>query len=110
MWSHQSSQDPCWGEGWWRLGRSPLRDALDQGAVQTRISAALPTAPHRASPPVKRASGPDSSSLEEHEPLSVLCSGVAATGCRVRTPGCGPKVVVDLWSPRALAALPARRL
>ena len=52
----------------------------------------------------------DSTSLEEREPLSVLGSRVAATGFRVRTPGRGPKAVVELWSLRALAALPARRL
>ena len=45
------------------------------------------------------ASAPDSSSLEEWEPRSVLSSGVAATGRRVRTPGQGPKAVVERWAP-----------
>ncbi|CAI9168123.1 unnamed protein product [Rangifer tarandus platyrhynchus] len=58
--------------------------------------------------PVRRPA-PDSSSLEEREPRSVFGSGVAATGYRVRTPGRCPKVVVEQWAPRALAALPAWR-
>ena len=56
------------------------------------------------------ASGPDSSSPEEREPRSVLSSGVSATSLRVRTLGRDPKAVVERWAPRALAALPARRL
>ena len=39
----------------------------------------------------------------------VLGSGVAATGRRLRTPGRGPKTVVEWWAPRALTPLPARR-
>ena len=39
----------------------------------------------------------------------VLGSGVAANGCRLRTPGQGPKAVVERWVPRALTPLPARR-
>ena len=54
---------------------------------------------------------PDSSIFEELKPLSVLGSRVAATGCRVRTPGRGPKAFVELWSsPRVLAALLAQCL
>ena len=37
-----------------------------------------------------------------------LSSGVAATGRRVRTPGRGPKAVVEPWAPRALTPLPVR--
>ena len=32
--------------------------------------------------------------------LSVLGSGVAATGRRLKTPGRGPKAVVERWAPR----------
>ena len=56
------------------------------------------------------ASGPDSSCLEEREPLSVHGSWVTATGHSVRTPGWGPKVVVEWWAPSALTPLPARSL
>ena len=54
-------------------------------------------------------SGLDSSSLEEHEPFLVLGSGVADTSRRLRTPGRGPKAVVERWAPRALTPLSARR-
>ena len=106
-----SSQDRSRGKGSWRLVRSPLRNAPDLGAAQTQVSAALPRAPHRIPPPAQRpaASGPDSSSLEEHEPLLVLGSGVAPTGHRLRTPDWGPKAVMERWAPRALTPLPARR-
>ena len=39
----------------------------------------------------------------------VLGSGVADTGCRLRTPGRGPKAVVEWWAPRTLTPLSARR-
>ena len=54
-------------------------------------------------------SGPDSSSLEEHEPFLVLGSGVADTGRRLRTPGQGPKAVVERWAPHDLTPLSAWR-
>ena len=84
--------------------------APDQGAAQTRVSAALSPAPHRAPPPAQRPAAPDSSNPEESEPHSVLRSGVSATSCRVRTLGWGPKAVVEWWVPRELAGLTARRL
>ena len=87
-----------------------MPDALDQGAAQTRVSAALSPAPHRVPPPAQWPAAPDSSSSEEREPHSVLSSGVSATSHRVRTLGRGPKAVVECWGPRALAALPAWRL
>ena len=37
----------------------------------------------------------------------VLGSGVAATGRRLRTPGLGPKAVVERWVSCALTTLPA---
>ena len=109
-WRHQSSQDPCCGKGRWSLGQSPMPDAPDQGAAQTRVSAALSSAPHRVPPPAQWLVAPDSSSPEECEPRSVLSSGVSATSRRVRTLGRGPKAVVECWGPFALAALPAPRL
>ena len=39
----------------------------------------------------------------------VLGSGVAATGCRLRMPGWGPKAVVERWASLALTPLPALR-
>ena len=56
------------------------------------------------------ASGPKSSSPEEREPHSVLSSGVSATSRTVRTLGRGPKAVMEQWTPRVLAAFPARGL
>ena len=109
-WRHQSSQDPCLGKGRWILGQSPMPDAPDQGAAQTRVSAALSPAPHRVTPPAQWPAAPDSSSPEECEPHSVLSSGVSATSRRVRTLGRGPKAVVECWGHRALAAHPARCL
>ena len=53
---------------------------------------------------------PDSSSPKERKPRSFLSSGVFGTSRRLRTLGRDPKVVVERWAPRALAALPARRL
>ena len=53
---------------------------------------------------------PDSSNPEECEPHSVLTSGVSVISRTMRTLGRGPKAVVEWWVPRALAALPARRL
>ena len=38
-----------------------------------------------------------------------LSSEVAPTGHRLRTPGQGPKAVVERWAPRALTPLPAQR-
>lgn len=87
-----------------------MPDAPDQGAAQTRVSAALSPAPHRTPPPAQRPVAPDSSNPEECEPHSVLSSGVSATSRRVRTLGRGPKAVMERWVTRALAALPARRL
>ena len=109
-WRHQSFQDPCWGKGRWSLGQSPMPDAPDQGATQTRVSAALSPEPHHASPPAQWPAASDSSSPEECEPCWVLSSGVFATSHRVRTLGRGPKAVVERWAPRALAALPTRRV
>ena len=65
--------------------------------------------PLTACPRLPSGQRPDSSSLEEHEPLSVLGSGVAVTGRRLRTLGRGPKAVVERWAPPALTPLPARR-
>ena len=110
VWRHQSSQDPCLGKGRWSLGQSPMPDAPDQGAAQTRVSAALSQAPHRAPPPAQWPAAPNSSNPEEHEPHSVFSSGMSATSCRVRTLGRGSKEVVECWGPRVLAALPAQRL
>ena len=59
-------------------------------------------------PPPAQRQRPDSSSLEEHEPLLVLGSGVTTTGRRLRTPGSDPKAVVERWMPRVLTPLPAR--
>ena len=87
-----------------------MPDAPDQGAAQTRVSAALSPAPHCTPPPAQRPVAPDSSNPEECEPHSVLSSGVSATSRRVRTLGRGPKAVMEQWVTRALAALPARRL
>ena len=87
-----------------------MPDAPDQGAAQTRVSAALSPAPHRAPPPAQWPVAADSSNPEECEPHLVLSSGVSAISRRVRTLGRGPKAVVEWWEPRALAALPARRL
>ena len=87
-----------------------MPDAPDQGAAQTRVSAALSPAPHRAPPPAQWPAAPDSSRPEEREPRSVLSSGVSATSRRLRTLVRGPKAVVERWAPRALAALPAWRL
>ena len=87
-----------------------MPDAPDQGAAQTRVSAALSPAPHCAPPPAQRPAAPDSSNPEECEPHSVLSSGVSATSRRVRTLGWGPKAVMEWWAPRELAALPAWRL
>ena len=87
-----------------------MPDASDQGAAQTRVSAALSPAPHRAPPPAQRPVAADSSNPEECEPHLVLSSGVSAISRRVRTLGRGPKAVVEWWVPRALAALPAWRL
>ena len=109
-WRHQSSQDPCCGKGRWSLGQSPMPDAPDQGAVQTRVSAALSPAPHRMLPPAHWPVAPYSSSPEEREPCLVLSSGLSSTSHRVRTLGRGPKEVLKRWAPRALAAHPARRL
>ena len=110
VWRHQSSQDPCLGKGRWSLGQSPMPDAPDQGAAQTRVSAALSPTPHRTPLPAQWPAAPDSSSPEEHEPRSVLSSRVSATSHRVRTLGRGPKEVVKQWVPCELAALPAQRL
>ena len=109
-WRHQSSQDPCLGKGRWSLDQSPMPDAPDQGAAQTRVSAALSPATHRMLPPAQWPVAPDTSSPEERKPRSVLSFGVSATSRRVRTPGRGPKAVVECWGPFALAALPAPRL
>ena len=87
-----------------------MPDAPDQGAAQTRVSAALSPAPHRAPPPAQSPAAPDSSNPEECKPHSVLPSGVSAISRTVRTLGRGPKAVVEWWVPRALAALPAQRL
>ena len=87
-----------------------MPDALDQGAAQTRVSEALSPATHRVPTTAQWPAAPDSSSPEEREPHSVLSSRVSATSHRVRTLGRGPKEVVVLWAPRALAAIPARRL
>ena len=109
-WRHQSSQDRCCGKGRWSLGQSPMPDAPDQGAVQTRVSATLSPAPHRMLPPAQWPVAPYSSSPEEHEPHSVLSSGLSATSHRVRTLDRGPKEVLKRWAPRVLVAHPARRL
>ena len=109
-WRHQSSQDPCCRKGKWSLGQSPMPDTPDQGAVQTRVSAALSPAPHQAPPAAQCPVAPYSSSPEEREPHSVLSSGLSATSHRVRTLGHGPKAVLKRWAPRVLAAHPARRL
>ena len=109
-WRHQSSQDPCLGKGRWILGQSPMPDALEQGAVQTRVSAPLSPAPHRVPPPAQWPAAPDSSSPEEREPCSVLSSAVSATSRRMKTLGRGAKAVLECWGPCALAANPARRL
>ena len=109
-WRHQSSQDPCLGKGRWSLDQSPMPDAPDQGAAQTRVSAALSPATHRMLPPAQWPVAPDSSSPEECKPRSVLSSRVSATSRRVRTLSRGPMAVVEGWGPRALAALPARHL
>ena len=110
LWRHQSSQDPCCGKGRWSLGQPPMPDAPDQGAVHTRVSAALSPAPHCMPPPAQWPMAPYSSSPEERKPHSVLSSVVSATSHRVRTLGQGPKAVVKRWVPRALSALTARRL
>ena len=65
--------------------------------------------PLPACPRLPSGQRPDSSSLEEHEPLLVLGSGVATTGRRLRRQGRGPKTVVERWAPRALTPFPARR-
>ena len=109
-WRYQSSQDPCLGKGRLSLSQSPMPDAPDQGAAQTRVTAALSPAPHHVPPPAQWPVAPDTSSPEERKPRSVLSFGVSATSRRVRTPGRGPKAVVERWAPRALAALPAQRL
>ena len=101
---------PLLREGKWSLSQSPIPDAPDQGAVQTRVSAALSPAPHRMPPPAQWPVAPYSSNPEEREPHSVLSSGVSATSHRVRTLGRGPKVVLKWWVPRVLAAHPDRRL
>ena len=109
-WRHQSSQDPCCGKGRWSLGQSPMPDAPDQGAAQTRVSAALSPAPHQAPPAAQCPVAPYSSSPEEREPHSVLSSGLSTTSNRVRTLGRGPKAILKWWAPRALAAYPAQCL
>ena len=90
------------------MGRPPLQNAPDMGAAQTQVSAALPRAPHRLPPPAQRPGlfqpGGVRASLGPR-----LSSGVAATGRRLRTPGRGPKAVVERWAPRALTPLSARR-
>ena len=101
-WRHQSSQDRCCGKGRWSLGQSPMPDAPDQGAVQTRVSATLSPAPHRMLPPAQWPVAPYSSSPEEREPHSVLSSGLSTTSNRVRTLGRGPKAILKWWAPRAL--------
>ena len=87
-----------------------MPDASDQGAVQTRVSAALTPAPHCTPLTAQWPVALDSSSPEEREPHSVLSSGLSATSHRVRTLGRGPKEVLKRWAPRALAANPAQRL
>ena len=87
-----------------------MPDATYQGAAQTRVSAALSSAPHRMPPPAQWPVDPYSSSPEEPEPHSVLSSGVSATSHRVRTRGRGPRAFLKRWAPRALAAHPAQRL
>ena len=109
-WRHQSSHDPCLGKGRWSLGQSPMPDAPDQGAAQTRVSSALSPARHCVPPPAQWPAAPDSFSPEEREPRSVLSSRVSATSRRVRTLGRDPKAVVERLVPYALAALPAWRL
>ena len=65
---------PLLREGKVEPGSVPMPDAPDQGAAQTRVSAALSPAPHRAPPPAQWPAAPDSSSPEEREPRSVLGS------------------------------------
>ena len=75
-------------------------------ADKSKCSSIPSPSPHAPACPM--ASGPDSSSPEEHEPHSVFSSGVSAPSRRVRTLGWGPKEVMDWWAPHAFTALPAQ--
>ena len=103
-----SARGPVLSEGKLETESVPMAGRPDQGAAQTRVSAALPE-PLTARPRLPNGQRPGLPHPEEREPPSVLGSRVTATSRRVRTPARGPKAAVERGAPPALAALPARR-
>ena len=95
-------------EGKLQTGSIPTAKCSRPGSSADTSKCSSTSSPSPHAPACPAASGPDASSLKEHEPLLVLGSGIAATGCRLRTPGWGPKAVVERWAPRALTPLPAQ--
>ena len=99
---------PVLREGKLQTGSVPTAKRPRPGSSADTSKCSSTSIPSPHAPACPAASGLESSSLEEHEPLLVLGSGVAATGGRLRTPGRGPKAVVERWAPHALTPLPAR--
>ena len=97
-------------EGKVEPGSVPNARCPEPGSSADKSKCSSIPSPSRSATACPMASGPNSSSPEEREPRLVLSSGVSATSRRLRTRGRGPKAVVEQWAPRALAALPARRL
>ena len=89
-----SARGPVLSEGKLETESVPMAGRPDQGAVQTRVSAALPE-PLTARPRLPNGQRPRLPHPEEHEPPSVLGSRVTATSRRVRTPARGPKAAVE---------------
>ena len=85
------------------------RPTPGSSADKSKCSSIIPS-PSPRTPTCPMASTPDSSSPEEREPCSVLSSRMSAISRRLSTLGRDPKAVIERWAPRALAALPARRL
>ena len=100
---------PVLREGKLETGSVPTAKRPRPGSSADTSKCSSTRSPSSHAPACPAASGPDSSSLEEHEPLLVLGSGVAATGRRLRALGWGPKAVVEWSAPHALTPLPARR-
>ena len=92
--------------GWVPTARHP---GPGSRADKSKCSSTCSLSPRAFRLPIGPAA-PDSSSPEERESRYILGSGVTATCLRVRTPGWGPKALVERWAPRALTALPARHL
>ena len=100
---------PVLREGKLQTGSVPTAKRPRPGSSADTSKCSSTSIPSPHAPACPAASGLESSSLEEHEPLLVLGSGVAATCCRLRMPGRGPKAFVERWVPRAPTPLPARR-